>query len=193
MSDEFRHLRAFSQQQTDVYEDIDQDVRDLLAAYDELAAQVAPVGSVIPDRLQNLMDDQKRLMGFLGIPKLTEGEEYLASPIFKSAVDGLVTEGAEVLDAISVMTKPWKQAPIEVVRENVLEESTDVLFMLLEVYLLAGLSADDIVEIYERKLTKNLGRLLAVSNGHPKEASGWRDQLHHRTEQRRLGRLIEVK
>lgn len=168
MSDEFRHLRAFAQQKTDQVDD--QDVRDLLAAYDELAAQFAKPKA---DRLELLLANQQKLMSILGIPTVDiRHEDYLDSPFFKGAIDGLVTEAAEVLDGISVISKPWKQIPREETREHILEEMVDVFFMFLELMIFAGIDADGIVEIYSNKLQYNLTRVL---NKNPKdeEAARW--------------------
>jgi hypothetical protein len=112
-------------------------------------------------------------MGILSIPTVDiHHEDYLDSPFFKGAIDGLVTEAAEVLDGISVISKPWKQIPREETREHVLEEMVDVFFMFLELMIFAGIDADGIVEIYSQKLQYNLTRIL---NKNPKneEASRW--------------------
>jgi uncharacterized protein YabN with tetrapyrrole methylase and pyrophosphatase domain len=136
------------------------------------------------DLLASLVRDQTRFMELLGIPQKDEGAEYLNDPVFKAAVDGVVTESAEVLSAMSVLTKPWKQKSIEAIRADVLEESVDVLFMLLEVFILARVSPDELVKMYRTKLRKNLDRIARVSNHQNVEVDKWMKELDDALQQK---------
>ena len=168
MAKKYENLR---QQARDGYEENDEELAELLADYDRMEAELTRHPS--QDRLVTLLANQQRLMGILGIPTVDiRHEDYLDSPFFKGAIDGLVTEAAEVLDGISVISKPWKQIPREETREHILEEMVDVFFMFLELMIFAGIDADGIVEIYSNKLQYNLTRVL---NKNPKdeEAAHW--------------------
>lgn len=127
--------------------------------------------------IEELVTKQKKFMKLLGIEETPEGEEYLHNPQFKAAIDGVVTEAAEVLSAASTLTKPWKAKPVEEVRAEVLEELTDVMFMVLEVYIMANVSPDAITKMYDEKLAKNLSRLIA-SGKNVEEASVWLEELN---------------
>jgi NTP pyrophosphatase (non-canonical NTP hydrolase) len=180
--DEFRRLRAFADQKINtVYVDLDQDVRDLFAERDELAEKVRTLEAQLRvpqvDTLEVLLGRKRKLMTLLGIPAPTPDVEYLNSPYFMAACIGLVSEAAEVLDALSVISKPWKQVDLEKTRALVLEESLDVLFMLLEVYLDAGFTPADILRRFDDKLMYNLGRLLRVTNNNHPEAALWLAEL----------------
>lgn len=109
--------------------------------------------------VQDFLEAQGDFMAALGIELPAPGEEYLGRLDFKAAVDGVVTEAAEVLDAISTLTKPWKLRSLDELRNHLLEESIDVFFMLLEVWIFAGLTAKDVATIYQLKLAKNYRRL----------------------------------
>lgn len=141
------------------------------------SSQPVIVASQAPDRLEGLLAMQSQFMQLVGIPFLLEHEEFLTHPVFQAAVDGVVTEAAEVLGAMSVLTKPWKQRSTEETREHVLEELTDVLFMLLECYILTGKSASDIVKLYQHKLVGNLGRLGRAQNSSDPRVADWQAEI----------------
>jgi NTP pyrophosphatase (non-canonical NTP hydrolase) len=133
---------------------------DLLSGYYHLV--LPPEELPTPGELTNFNDfmlAQGDFMEALGIELPAKGEEYLGRLDFKAAIDGMVTEAAEVLDAVSTLTKPWKVKSVDEVRSHLLEESIDVLFMLLEVWVFAGLTAQDVATIYQLKLAKNYRRL----------------------------------
>lgn len=73
------------------------------------------------------------------------------------AVVGIVLEASEVLGEIEKANRKWK--PSDIVVSAVKEELIDVVFFILELSVLLGLSGDDLTMIYEAKLKKNMRRL----------------------------------
>lgn len=130
------------------------------------------------DNLATLLEIQKVFMELLEIPDPeTIGDEYLRNSYFTNAVVSLVGESAEVLDALWTVTKPWKHKTEDEIREHVIEELTDVLFMMLEVFALAQISSEQIMTLYAGKLQKNLGRIGTSGSSNAAQAISWRLQL----------------
>ena len=89
-------------------------------------------------------------------------KEYLMKKFGKepSEVDkrevalGIVGEVGEIVlnsDFLSWKTKNDK--------DNILEETTDILFFVLEMYLIYGVeSFDEVIQMYKNKMNKNLSR-----------------------------------
>lgn len=136
------------------------------------------IGNDGSDNLATLLEVQKTFMKLLDIPDPESiGDEYIKNSYFNDAVVSLVLESAEVVDALRTVTKPWKHKTDDEVRAHVMEETTDVLFMLLEVFALASISAEEIMHFYALKLQKNLDRLASSGSDNAAQAIAWRLQL----------------
>jgi NTP pyrophosphatase (non-canonical NTP hydrolase) len=110
------------------------------------------------DKLDTLFNNQKQLMNVLGMS--TEPEpDILDSSLFKDILICAVGECMEALEPLAVKTKPWKHAENkDGVREHIKEEIVDILFFVLELFIMAGLSPEDVVRRYTAKQQKNLVR-----------------------------------
>lgn len=119
-------------------------------------------GSVVS--LNDLMARQRQLMNLLGIPARLVGNP-IDSPIMKDTLIMLMSEVQEALDPLTLDSKPWKSSKYsrKDILDEVIAETTDILFLLLEVMLLLNLSADRVMELYELKrqeiIVNRLGEL----------------------------------
>jgi dimeric dUTPase (all-alpha-NTP-PPase superfamily) len=69
-------------------------------------------------------------------------------------IHAIVKELSELSDGYACF--PWSK-PVEIDREYILEEITDVLHFLLELYILWGVtSMEEVEELYMKKRNKNL-------------------------------------
>lgn len=108
--------------------------------------------------MNRLFEYQAQLMQILGVP--LEGQpNFLQNQWFLLAAIGLMSESAEVLDEMTIPTKPWKSKPIDQVEADTLEELADVFFFLMECLILAGQTANDLEDMYIEKCRKNLNRV----------------------------------
>ena len=107
--------------------------------------------------LAKLMEDQRELMNVLGIAP-GPVNDVLTSPLYKDVVIMLMSECIEVLNPITTSTKPWKQIDPNILREEALEETIDLLFFILELFELTGIKASEIAQRYEDKRQKNFKR-----------------------------------
>lgn len=103
-------------------------------------------------------------MHVLGVDPLWPGEpvtaEWIGSPNFKEACTAIMLEGAEIVDEINTLSKPWKRKPIEDTVENIRTELIDVIFYVLEIMAMLGMTESDLVRLYEEKLNKNFHRVI---------------------------------
>lgn len=105
-------------------------------------------------------------MDVLGIPTQpidSENESLLKSVELDDAAKGLVLESSEILNELTIRSKPWKLAKLQPqeLAANISMELIDVLFYLLEVSVLLGLTQEDIIDLYMTKLNSNLKRVIS--------------------------------
>ena len=110
-------------------------------------------------KLQDLFEMQSKLMELLGVDS---GIGY-NTPLFKDILICMAGETHEALAHLANSTKPWKQKEYDIEAE-VKEEVVDVLFFLLEAWLIAGWKAEELFEGYEKKYQKNIKRLEAAKS-----------------------------
>lgn len=109
--------------------------------------------------LSRLLEMQQQLMKVLGVETKEEAEGALPLSGLLEAAIGLSVESAEVLDEMNKATRPWK--PRKVSQEHIVEESIDVLFYLLEIFTLLGMSDTAVLMNYRIKYFYNLARVLS--------------------------------
>lgn len=113
-------------------------------------------GTAVVD-LGDLLRRQRALMDVLGI-QAGSVDDILSSVLYKDVLIMLAGEVQEALEPLTLGTKPWKVVDREQMKAHALEELVDTLFLLLEAFELAGLSATDINDRYEDKRQRNLRR-----------------------------------
>lgn len=96
--------------------------------------------------LAELMEMQRGLMDILGLPRSVP----LNSPHVREALLMLVEEVGETYRELPSISKPWRPQD-NMTRTRVEAESVDLLFFVLELFCLLGLSANDVSSIYQRK------------------------------------------
>lgn len=114
--------------------------------------------------LNELLERQRELMYRLGIDP-TKGELVDTGRPSESEVGaaiGIVTEAAEVLDAMDRTKRGWTKYDKAKV-DHVKEEMTDVLFFILELAILLGLSGEDLGRLYIEKYNYNMKRLMLAA------------------------------
>lgn len=113
---------------------------------------------IIRDELSDIFSKQAELMLMLGgdpnvAPDLTTDEE------FKHICLMLISEVSEVVNPLLVSTKPWKQStPVSERIAESRDEIVDVFFLFIEMCLRAGISSQQLVEMYNRKWSRNVKR-----------------------------------
>ena len=106
--------------------------------------------------LEGLFADQASLMRAFDVPDTREA--------LVNAVLGLIEESVEVLRELRKgSTLPWRQGSAD--SALIFEESIDVLFFLLEVWILLGKGSLDVAEQYREKWLRNLARAAAAEEG----------------------------
>lgn len=100
--------------------------------------------------LSSLMKRQRELMTVLGMSERPV-EDVLTSPIYKDVLINLMEEVSEALKPTALSTKPWKWAKADELREETKEETIDIFFFLMEAWLVAGISPEEVERRYERK------------------------------------------
>lgn len=99
-------------------------------------------------------------LGISWVPDTSAG--ILTNLLFKDTLVNAAGEVHEALEPLTNATKPWKVSePTQQIRDHVIEETVDVLFFLVEAWLLAGLTYTDIASQYEAKYQANLKRIVA--------------------------------
>lgn len=110
--------------------------------------------------LSILLSRQRLFMQVLGIDPAsgTMNETDVPSKEELGAAIGIVKEASEILEAMDNANRIWKVKDVSPSSE-VKEELIDVVFFVLELAILLGLSGDDLVKLYNDKYRKNLKRL----------------------------------
>ncbi len=126
----------------------------------------------------DLMTLQAAFMTVLGI----DDKAFLAHQDWKyldSAIKGLCSEAGEVLQETNFLTRTWDTTEFNKRVNSIVFESLDVYFYLLEVFILLGLSPEEIAAKYQTKLIYNLARVLKKI---PNVADDWKSwKLHDGT------------
>lgn len=112
--------------------------------------------------LQNL---QKQFMEVLGIdPNPVDESDILTSVTIQDASQGLVLEAAEILNELTILSKSWKHKENSAIHVDMTLELVDVLFYVLELSVLLGMTADDLASLYVTKMKRNLGRIILADH-----------------------------
>lgn len=115
--------------------------------------------------LESLRDRQKQFMAVLGISSSAiQTSDILKSPQLDDAAQGIVLEAVEILNELTIRSKPWKRKPLDRVHADMSMELIDVLFYVLELSVLLGIEACDIEDLYLSKLKSNLKRIIDNSS-----------------------------
>lgn len=108
--------------------------------------------------LDKFLQAQHQLMTLLETK--TDVVDPLSSPLFKDVLIMMAGEVHEALAELTTDTKPWKQGiPPEDRRNRVTGEVVDVMFFLLEAFVLLGFNGQDVWDLYQAKLLRNVERL----------------------------------
>lgn len=99
------------------------------------------------DSLTEIFDRQSELMKKLGVKR------DLSESNVKDIIACAQVELSEAMAPLLNATKPWK--PQAVRWEEVREELVDVLFFLVEAYIVLGMTPSDVLVDYVAKWTKN--------------------------------------
>ena len=101
--------------------------------------------------LRKLLVKQSLLMALLNIERNSEN--------LKSAAIGMAVEASEVLDLLNKASRTWKHGSADA-SDDVIEETIDVLFYLLETLMISGVTTEaEIVRRYNLKFAYNLTRI----------------------------------
>jgi phosphoribosyl-ATP pyrophosphohydrolase len=109
-----------------------------------------------------LLQQHRRFMDLLGIAESSsfKVEELLSNEQFIAAAVGLIAESTEVLNDLNTSTRPWKATRTpEEKRASLVEEIIDVFFYLLEIMSMVGMTEEEVMTQYGRKLLINLARI----------------------------------
>lgn len=102
---------------------------------------------------------QKKFMEVLGIStEPQDGGNLLQSSALDDASKGLLLEASEILNELTIKSKPWKSKHPDELYGDIALELIDVIFYVLEIAIILGLDAHDIEDLYVLKLRKNLTR-----------------------------------
>lgn len=110
------------------------------------------------DSLELMLRHQSELMELLEV-----GAEMppLQNPHSLGAVLGIIDEGTEVMQELVKIVKPWNEELSEEKKlDNAKEELIDVLFFLLEAFILFGMDSTEILEFYKAKAEINIERAI---------------------------------
>lgn len=128
--------------------------------------------------LMDILKLQQRLMAILEVP-LDTIEDPLDRNII-GAILGLSSEVGELSQTVNVESRKWADASPETIRRELGKESIDVLFYLIELFILLGFDANDITTLYREKHAINCVRVVkSVSEWQRAEllmqvkAAGW--------------------
>lgn len=104
--------------------------------------------------VEKLINAQRNLMHACGVFDLPPDIALWVT------VSALQMEAGELIAFFGDLTKPWK-AQKAVHLPAVKEEAIDVLHFLLQVFILLGMDADEVVDTYMRKNRVNFSRIQA--------------------------------
>lgn len=121
-------------------------------------AAKTPSGSMEKDKLDLIFENQKSLDEFLAAKRnLT----FTPSEWIQKQTLAMISELAELLD--EVRFKWWKNpAPVE--ESKVKEELADILHFFVGMCIKAGMTSDELFEIYKSKNKENFDRQFGVSS-----------------------------
>ena len=109
------------------------------------------------DKLDMIFENQKTLDEFLAKKR---GLEFTAAEWIQKQTLAMVSELGELLD--EVRFKWWKNpAPIE--QDKVKEELADILHFFVGMCIKAGMTSDELFEIYKAKNKENFDRQFGTS------------------------------
>jgi dimeric dUTPase (all-alpha-NTP-PPase superfamily) len=128
---------------------LDQGVVSGFPAFDPTAFEDV----VDPTELETMLNLQRMLMSACEIDKLPVDIAFWVTGT------ALVGEANEALENFQDLTKPWKRNTT-VNLPAVQEEAIDVLFFLLQWFVLLGMTSDDILKMYKDKSTVNFQRIM---------------------------------
>lgn len=113
--------------------------------------------------LADIFKMQAALMVVLGADP-RPAENLLTDYDFKQIALLLVSEIIEVMDPTMVSTKPWKARTKhdEDLEKEARSEVVDVFFMFIEFCLRSGISAEQLMQQYDAKWTRNIERAKMV-------------------------------
>lgn len=103
---------------------------------------------------EKLLNAQKALMHACGVFDLPPDIALWVT------VSALQMEAGELIAFFGDLTKPWK-AQKAVHLPAVKEEAIDILHFLLQVFIMLGMDADEVVATYMRKNSVNFSRIQA--------------------------------
>lgn len=106
-----------------------------------------------PTELETMLNLQRMFMGACEIEKLPVDIAFWVTGT------ALVGEANEALENFQDLTKPWKRNTT-VDLPAVQGEAIDVLFFLLQWFVLLGMTSDDILRMYKEKSTVNFERIM---------------------------------
>lgn len=107
--------------------------------------------------LESLTNRQEQMMRALGIDATSVD---MMHPLLRDAVVCMMIESGEVVSELSNMNKPWKNGDPKIANSRVREELIDVLFYLLEIWILIGMSPEEVDASYSAKWKKNMERII---------------------------------
>lgn len=112
-----------------------------------------------PNLLEKIFNAQKTLMDMIAIQPDEYGKLPTQSKLIKDVLINAAGEVHEALAPLTVGTKPWKQGRDEQeITAEVDEEMVDVLFFLVEYFLLRGYTPEQLHDEYMEKFRFNTGR-----------------------------------
>ena len=106
------------------------------------------------DKLEELIDLQKNLFSFYK-SKRKWYREANCNDMLKTFVIALADESFEMLHLLN--WKPWKNEK-ELDIDALKEEAIDALHFLLQIFILLGMDADEVLKCYKEKLEENYRR-----------------------------------
>lgn len=106
-----------------------------------------------PTELETMLNLQRMLMSACEIEKLPVDIAFWVTGT------ALVGEANEALENFQDLTKPWKRNTT-VDLPAVQGEAIDVLFFLLQWFVLLGMASDDVLRMYKEKSTVNFERIM---------------------------------
>jgi len=106
------------------------------------------------DKLEELIDLQRNLFSFYK-SKRKWYREADCNEMLKTFVIALADESFEMLHLLN--WKPWKNEK-ELDIDAIKEEAIDALHFLLQIFILLGMDADEVLQCYKEKLEENYRR-----------------------------------
>jgi len=105
--------------------------------------------------MNDLIELQSQMMRALGIEWQANS---LPLDLIREAAIGANVEAAEVLDPLNKANRPWKPRTLD--KDHVQEEIVDIMFYVLELFVLFGMSWEDVIKAYKSKIAINCARVI---------------------------------